>query len=199
MNPTLFFASVAAALFASAQAGYIYIWSPYAATQCGAGRPCPIAWNVAQDGPQFSKVDIEVLAGDANNAQVIAPVVLGYDLSNGNNYVWNVPENFKEHPDAFIRIKGVGTDYDSYSHRFPIAAVGNTIIPTIQPTATATASESSTVVPTESVTRSASRTASATSVRPSKTATSSSSAASVQGSLSAVAAVVAAAFAVMMF
>ena len=194
MNPTLFFASVAAALFASAQAGYVYIYSPYAATNCGAGRPCPIAWSMAQDGPQFNKVGIEVLAGDANNAQVIAPVVLGYDLSHGNSYVWNVPENFKQHTDAFIRIKGVGTDYDSYSHRFPIAAAGHTIIPTVQPTPTPTG----TVVPQSTGTRTATRTPSST-VRPSKTATSSSSASNVQGSLSAVAAVVAAAFAVMMF
>ncbi len=194
MNPTLFFVSVAATLFASAQAGYIYIWSPYAATNCGAGRPCPIAWNMAQDGPQFNKVDIEVLAGDAHNAQVIAPVVLGYDLANGNSYVWEVPETFKQYPDAFIRIKGVGTDYDSYSHRFPIAAAGNTIIPTIIPTTTATGTAQS----TGSITRSATRTPSST-ARPSQTTSSSSSAASVQGSLSAVAAVVAAAFAVLMF
>lgn len=194
MNPTLFFASVAAALFASAQAGYIYIWSPYAATNCGAGRPCPISWNMAQDGPQFGKVDIELLAGDANNAKVIAPIVLGYDLSHGNTYIWNVPENFQEHPDAFIRIKGVGTDYDSYSHRFPVAAVGNTIIPNVQPTATPTGA----IIAQSTGTRTASRTAS-TSIRPSKTATSSSSASNVQASLSAVAAVAAAAFAVMMF
>lgn len=194
MNPTLFVATIAAAFFGAAQAGYLYIWSPYAATQCGAGRPCPIAWNIAQDGPQFSKVDIEVLAGDANNAQVIAPVVLGYDLSQGNTYVWNVPSSFKQYPDAFIRIRGVGTDYDSYSHRFPIAAAGCTLTPNVVPTGTATGSVTGAATGT--------RTAASTSVRPSSktisASTSSSSAVNTQASLSAVAAVVAAAFAVMM-
>ena len=123
MNPTLFFVSVAATLFASAQAGYIYIWSPYAATNCGAGRPCPIAWNMAQDGPQFNKVDIEVLAGDPQNPHVIEQIILGYDLSHGNTFIWNIPEDFKPRTDAFIRIKGVGVDYYSYSHHFPITSI----------------------------------------------------------------------------
>ncbi len=91
--------------------------------QSEAGRACPISWNMSQDGPQFNTVDIEVLAGDPQNPHVIEQIILGYDLSHGNTFIWNIPEDFKPRTDAFIRIKGVGVDYYSYSHHFPITSI----------------------------------------------------------------------------
>lgn len=195
MNPTLFFASIAAAIIGYAQAGYIYMYSPYAATQCKPGSPCPISWNVSHDGPQFNRIDIELLAGEAHNAQVVAPIALGYDLSQGNTYLWNVPQgSIPEGNNYFIRIKGVGTDYQSYSHNFPIG-FGPFPTPTIVPTGTATQTGTVTPTPTKSV----SSRSMTTSAKTMTLSTSSSSAMSVQGSVSVAAAVVAAAFAFLMF
>lgn len=195
MNPTLFFASIAAAIVGFTQAGYVYIYSPYAATVCKPGTPCPISWHVSHDGPQFNRIDIELLAGDAQNAHVVAPIALGYDLSQGNTYLWNVPQgSIPEGNDYFIRIKGVGTDYQSYSHNFPIG-FGPFPTPTIVPTGTATQTGTVTPTPTKSV----SSRSMTTSAKTMTMSTSSSSAMSVQGSVSVAAAVVAAAFAFFMF
>lgn len=195
MNPSFLLASIAAAIIGSAQAGYVYIYSPYAATVCQPGNPCPISWHVSNDGPEFSRVDIELLNGEAHSANVVAPIVLGYDLSQGNTFVWNVPQGVFTEGDYFIRIKGVGTDYQSYSHNFPIAfGPHTTVVPTVTPTGTTSA-----VTPTR--TGSAISSSSSSSIRKTSTAaaTSTSSAMSVQGSVSVAAAVVAAAFAIMMF
>lgn len=203
MNPIFLLATIAAAFIGSAQAGYTYIFSPYASTQCVPGTPCPIAWHVSQDGPEFSRIDIELLAGDAQSASVIAPIVLGYDLSQGNTYLWNVPQNSIPQGSYFIRIKGVGTDYQSYSHSFPISfnALPASGTGTTGGTATGTATGTGTIVPTNvstSTGTSAVRTSSiSTNTRTSNTK--SSSAMSIQGSVSFAAAVVAAAFAIMMF
>lgn len=199
MNPTLLLASVAAAIIGSVQAGYVYIYSPFGGSHCKPGTPCPISWHVSHDGPEFQRVDIELLTGEAHNARVVAPVVLGYDLSRGNTYIWDVPQSAIPEGDYFIRIKGVGTDYESYSHNFPIGFNPHhtTATGTITPTGTATTTD--TLVPT----RTGSAVSSISSAKKSSTAvvteTSTSSAASVQGSISVAAAVVAAAFAVMMF
>jgi hypothetical protein len=199
MNPTLLLASIAAAIIGSAQAGYIYIYSPYAATQCQPGTPCAISWNVAQDGPQFNRVDIELLAGDAQTARVVAPIALGYDLSQGNSYLWNVPQSIIPEGDYFIRMKGVGTDYQSYSHSFPIGFEPRPH-PHPHPTGTATGTETATATGTATGTATASRSISVrSSVTAKTTAASSSSAMSVQGSVSVAAAIAAAAFALMMF
>jgi hypothetical protein len=203
MNPTFLLASIAAAIIGSAQAGYIYIYSPYAATKCQPGIPCAIAWHVAHDGPEFERVDIELLVGEAHNARVVAPIALGYDLNQGNTFLWNVPQGSLPDGNYFIRIKGVGTDYQSYSHNFPIGFGPHpipTIVPTVTPTATSTPTGSSTEVVTP--TRTGSALSSISSAKKSSTATAStstSSAMSVQGSVSVAAAVVAAAFAIMMF
>jgi hypothetical protein len=203
MNPTFLLASIAAAIIGSAQAGYIYIYSPYAATKCQPGTPCAIAWHVAHDGPEFERVDIELLVGEAHNARVVAPIALGYDLNQGNTFLWNVPQGSLPDGNYFIRIKGVGTDYQSYSHNFPIGFGPHpipTIVPTVTPTATSTPTGSSTEVVTP--TRTGSALSSISSAKKSSTATAStstSSAMSVQGSVSVAAAVVAAAFAIMMF
>jgi hypothetical protein len=203
MNPTFLLASIAAAIIGSAQAGYIYIYSPYAATKCQPGIPCAIAWHVAHDGPEFERVDIELLVGEAHNARVVAPIALGYDLNQGNTFLWNVPQGSLPDGNYFIRIKGVGTDYQSYSHNFPIGFGPHpipTIVPTVTPTATSTPTGSSTGVVTP--TRTGSALSSISSAKKSSTATAStstSSAMSVQGSISVAAAVVAAAFAIMMF
>lgn len=203
MNPTFLLASIAAAIIGSAQAGYIYIYSPYAATKCQPGIPCAIAWHVAHDGPEFERVDIELLVGEAHNARVVAPIALGYDLNQGNTFLWNVPQGSLPDGNYFIRIKGVGTDYQSYSHNFPIGFGPHpipTIVPTVTPTATSTPTGSSTGVVTP--TRTGSALSSISSAKKSSTATAStstSSAMSVQGSVSVAAAVVAAAFAIMMF
>ena len=199
MNPTFLLASVAAAIIGSVQAGYVYIYSPFGGSQCKPGSPCPISWHVSHDGPEFRRVDIELLAGEAHDARVVAPVVLGYDLSQGNTYIWNVPQGMIPEGDYFIRIKGVGTDYQSYSHTFPIGFEPHhtTATGTITPTGTATAT--GTLVPT----RTGSAISSISSAKKSSiavvTSTSTSSARTVQGSISVAAAVVAAAFAVMMF
>ena len=205
MNPTLLLASIAAAIIGSAQAGYVYIYSPYAATKYQPGTPCAIAWHVSHDGPEFERIDIELLSGEAHNARVVAPIVLGYDLSQGNTFLWNVPQGHITEGDYFIRIKGVGTDYQSYSHSFPVGfgpspipTIVPTITPTSIPTATPTGSSTGVVTPT----RTGSALSSISSIKKSSTAaasTSTSSAMSVQGSVSIAAAVVAAAFAIMMF
>lgn len=199
MNPTLLIASIVAAIASSAQAGYVYMYSPFAATQCRPGNVCPISWHVSHDGPQFDRIDIELLAGEAHSAHVVAPIVLGYDLSQGNTYLWNVPQGVLPDGDYFIRIKGVGTDYQSYSHSFPIALEHHdTVTPVPTATGTATETATGTVIPT----RTGSILSSISTAIKSKTTaaeTSSSSAMSVQGSVSVAAAVVAAAFAVMMF
>ena len=201
MNPTFLLASIAAAIIGSAQAGYIYIYSPYSATKCQPGTPCAISWHVSHDGPEFDRVDIELLAGEAHNARVVAPIVLGYDLNQGNTYLWNVPQGYLPDGDYFIRIKGVGTDYQSYSHNFPIGFGPHpipTIVPTVTPTSTSSESTTGVVTPT----RTGSALSSISSVKKSSTAatsTSTSSAMSVQGSVSVAAAIVAAAFAIMMF
>jgi hypothetical protein len=203
MNPTLLLASVAAALIGYAQAGYIYIYSPYAATQCQPGTPCAISWHVSHDGPEFERVDIELLAGEAHSARVIAPIALGYDLNRGNTYLWNVPQGVIAEGDYFIRIKGVDTDYQSYSHSFPIGFGPHpipTIVPTVVPTTTPTGTHTGTPTGTATPTRSGSILSSLSSKSATVVAsTSSSSAMSVQGSVSVAAAIVAAAFAVMMF
>lgn len=195
MNPTLLLASIAAAIIGSAQAGYVYIYSPFSGSQCKPGSPCPISWHVSHDGPEFSRIDIELLSGEAHDARIVAPIVLGYDLSQGNTYVWNVPQGVFPEADYFIRIKGVGTDYDSYSHNFPIGfnPQPTTATGTVTPTGTATG----TVVPTRTGSTSiSSAKKSSTAVI---TASSTSSASSVQSSISLAAVAVAAAFAVMMF
>lgn len=196
MNPTFLLATIAAAFIGSAQAGYIFMFSPYASTHCVPGTPCPIAWHVSQDGPEFSRIDIELLAGDAQSASIVAPIVLGYDLSQGNTYLWNVPQNSFPQGTYFIRIKGVGTDYQSYSHSFPISF---NPLPTSATTGTATST--GTIVPTtaslSTITSAVMTSSVSTNTRTS--GTSSSSAMSVQGSVSVAAAVVAAAFAIMMF
>lgn len=197
MNPSLLLASLAAAIIGSAQAGYVYIYSPYAATQCKPGNPCAISWHVSHDGPQFERIDIELLAGEADNARVVAPIALGYDLSQGNTFLWNVPQNAIPEGDYFIRIKGAGTDYQSYSHTFPVG-FGPFPNPTIVPTGTITGTATGTVIPTQSVSSRSMR--SSTTMTMTKTSSSSSSSAmSVQGSISVAAAFVAAAFTVMMF
>lgn len=197
MNPILLLASIAAAFIGSAQAGYLYIYNPFAGSQCKPGNPCPISWHVSHDGPEFNRIDIELLAGEAHNARVVAPVVLGYDLSQGNTYVWIVPQGVVAEGDYFIRIKGVGTDYESYSHNFPIGfnPQPTTATGTVTPTGTATG----TIAPAR--TGSSLSTISSTKRTSTEviTGTSSSSASSVQSSISLAAAVVAAAFAVMMF
>lgn len=200
MNPTLLLASIAAAIIGSAQAGYIYIYSPYASTQCQPGTPCAISWHVSHDGPEFERVDIELLAGEAHSANVVAPIALGYDLNQGNTFLWNVPQGVIPEGDYFIRIKGVGTDYQSYSHSFPVGFGPRpipTIVPTVVPTTTPTGTPTGTATPT----RTGSVISSISSVIKTSTAasTSTSSAMSVQGSVSVAAAIVAAAFAVMMF
>lgn len=200
MNPTLLLASFAAAIIGCAQAGYVYIYSPYAATQCQPGTPCAISWHVSHDGPEFQRVDIELLAGEAHSARVVAPIALGYDLNQGNTYLWNVPQGVLTEGDYFIRIKGVGTDYQSYSHSFPIGFGPHpipTIVPTVTPTGTATGTGTGTATPTRS--GSILSSLSSKSATMASTSTSTSSAMSVQGSISVAAAIVAAAFAVMMF
>jgi hypothetical protein len=205
MNPTFLLASIAAAIIGSAQAGYIYIYSPYAATKCQPGIPCAIAWHVAHDGPEFERVDIELLVGEAHNARVVAPIALGYDLNQGNTFLWNVPQGSLPDGNYFIRIKGVGTDYQSYSHNFPIGFGPHpipTIVPTVTPTATSTATPTGSSTGVVTPTRTGSALSSISSAKKSSTATAStstSSAMSVQGSISVAAAVVAAAFAIMMF
>lgn len=201
MNPTLLFASIAAAIIGSAQAGYIYIYSPFGGSQCKPGLPCPISWHVSHDGPEFERINIELLSGEAHDARVVSPIVLGYDLSQGNTYIWNVPQGILGEDDYFIRIKGVGTEYESYSHTFPIGFNPHhttATTDTMTPTQTATSSSTETLVPTRTASIS-----SITSAKKSSTAvvteTSTSAARSVQGSISVAAAVVAAALAVMMF
>ena len=147
MNPTTLFASIAIAIAGYAQAGYIYIYSPSASTHGKPGTPLAISWSVSHDGPEFSRIDIELLAGEAQNARVVAPIALGYDLSQGNIYLWNIPLATIPEGDYFIRIKGVGTDYQSYSHSFPVAIEARPIT-TIVPSETATSTEI--VVPTRS-------------------------------------------------
>lgn len=200
MNPTLLIASIAAAIAGSAQAGYIYMYTPYSASQCKPGNVCPIAWHVSHDGPQFDRIDIELLAGEAHSARVVAPIALGYDLSQGNTYMWNVPQGGIPEGDYFIRIKGVGTDYQSYSHSFPIAfELKPTGTATETATGTATGASTGTIVPTRTGSIISSISSIKSSTAAAITASSSSSAMSVQGSVSVAAAVVAAAFAVMMF
>lgn len=201
MNPTFLIASLAAAIIGYAQAGYVYIYSPYAATKCQPGTPCPISWHVSHDGPEFDRIDIELLNGETHSAVVVAPIALGYDLSQGNTYLWNVPQGILSEGDYFIRIKGVGTDYQSYSHSFPIG-FGPHPDSTIVPTATSTGSSTATgtAIPTRT---GSSHSVTSSIVKPSTTtagaATSTSSATSIQGSISVAAVVVAAAFAVIMF
>lgn len=196
MNPSFLLATIVAAFAGIAQAGNIYIYSPYSASVCSPGNICPIAWHVGNEGPQFDRIDIELLSGDPQNAKVVAPIVLGYDLSQGNTYMWNVPQGaFSEGSDYFIRIKAVGTDYQSYSHTFPVGfGPFPTVVPTIVPTGTAT--PTGTISPT----RSASVRSSISSAKTVSTVTaSSSSAMSVQGSLTVAVALTAAVFAFMMF
>ena len=198
MNPTLLLVSIAAAIIGSAQAGYVYIYSPFGGSHCKPGLPCPISWHVSHDGPEFSRVDIELLSGEAHNANVVAPVVLGYELSQGNTYIWNVPQISLSEGDYFIRIKGVGTDYESYSHTFPIGfEPQNTATDTITPTGTATNTE--TLIPTRTGSISLTSSTKQSSTAKLETSTSTSSAKSVQGAISVSAAIVAAALAVMMF
>ena len=197
MNPTLLLASIAAAIIGSAQAGYVYIYSPYASTQCQPGSPCAIAWNVSHDGPEFSRIDIELLAGETQYAKVIAPIALGYDLSQGNNFLWNVPQSIIPEGDYFIRIKGVGTDYQSYSHIFPIGFEPH---PTSTVAPTETSAQTSVPTPTRTGSQSSVSTVTSTTVVSTVSPSSStSSAMSIKGSISIAAAAVAVAFAALMF
>lgn len=201
MNPSLLFASIAAAIIGSAQAGYIYIYSPFGGSHCKPGLPCPISWHVSHDGPEFERINIELLSGEAHNARVVSPIVLGYDLNQGNTYIWNVPQGVLVEDDYFIRIKGVGTEYESYSHTFPIGFDPNhstTTSGTMTSTETVASSTTGTIVPTRTASIS-----SITSARKSSTAivteTSTSAARSLHGSISVAASVVAVALAIMMF
>ena len=109
--------------------------------------PAP-SHGVSHDGPEFQRVDIELLTGEAHNARVVAPVVLGYDLSRGNTYIWDVPQSVIPEGDYFIRIKGVGTDYESYSHNFPLVSIPTTPLPLVPLPPTGTATTTDTLVPT---------------------------------------------------
>jgi hypothetical protein len=132
---------------ASLTAQNFFITSPVQTTSWKAGETVKISWNPA-DKPaiQATKIDIELVNGDSNNANFVQQIASGLDAT-AKSFDFKVPDTLAPATDYFLRMSGVAADGKksyNFSSRFSIlggkGASATNATAKATPTTTATAS-----------------------------------------------------------
>ncbi|KAG9301220.1 hypothetical protein G9A89_012603 [Geosiphon pyriformis] len=101
--------------------------SPWGETVWKAGDDCTIIWGVLKKGgeaaaPEVTKVNLDLMQGDFNNANLVANIGSNLDVNMGKYLLKNVPD-YPAGSDYFVR---VGTDaWWRYGHAFTFKGKGS--------------------------------------------------------------------------
>ena len=118
---------LSASLYALAivvSAADVYITSPYEVVQWKAGKPAKITWKTLLSEQEAiapgQRVNIDLMDGDHQNAQVIARVARNIPIEN-QAITWKVPDDFPSTKSAFVRVQSPDGKIIRYSHKFGIS------------------------------------------------------------------------------
>jgi hypothetical protein len=120
-NNVSYFRILVAILHILGSAGCIdfYITSPYDAISWNLGQKAMVTWNILPGGSEVSSVNVDLMDGDDNSANVICNIASGLPPSS-TSASWEVPKTLKPGKSYFVRLSDPSLMAQRYSHRFSI-------------------------------------------------------------------------------
>lgn len=105
--------TLATALLGFASATRVYVSDPNPSSSWNPGSNVAIKWNNNDGGSPVDLISIDIMDGDAQNANQVAHLADNIPVGVGQ-YNWIVPVNMEKRGDYFVKITGKGKDGIQY-------------------------------------------------------------------------------------